>query len=116
MQFPNGRQGENFKINLKSPTTLKSVTPNGQSGNGGSGSNGNGIGNVLPNVTSTNPKTPSPSTNDVSIIALFKYFVFEQLRIYEISFYVYEIYVFYFEINRPQKISLNQLIKFVMIR
>lgn len=23
--------------------------------------------NVLPNVTSTNPKTPSPSTNDVNI-------------------------------------------------
>lgn len=57
MQFPNGRPGENFKINLKSPTTLqKSTTPNGQSSGGSV---------VLPNVTSTNPKTPSPSTNDV---------------------------------------------------
>lgn len=58
MQFPNGRPAENFKINLKSPTTLqKSTTPNGQN---------NGVVNVLPNVTSTNPKTPSPSTNDAS--------------------------------------------------
>ncbi|CAD7092367.1 unnamed protein product [Hermetia illucens] len=58
MQFPNGRPGENFKINLKSPTTLqKSTTPNGQSSGGSV---------VLPNVTSTNPKTPSPSTNDTS--------------------------------------------------
>lgn len=57
MQFPNGRPGDNFKISPKSPNTLKNSTPNGQ--NSGSSNT------VLPNVTSTNPKTPSPSTNDV---------------------------------------------------
>lgn len=58
MQFPNGRPGENFKISLKSPNTLNRATPNGQNNNPTPVS-------VLPNVTSTNPKTPSPSTNDV---------------------------------------------------
>lgn len=55
MQFcTNGRMSENsFKISLKSPTTLKQL--NNQNGPG-----------VPSTVTSTNPKTPSPSTNDVS--------------------------------------------------
>lgn len=57
MQFANGRQGENFKISLKSPNTFKNTTPNGQM---------QGPASVLPNVTSTNPKTPSPSTNETS--------------------------------------------------
>ncbi|KAL9890329.1 tripartite motif-containing protein bonus isoform 4-T4 [Glossina fuscipes fuscipes] len=122
MQFPNGRQTENFKISLKSLNTLKNTTPPstgssstsssghgmpggsssssgghgsvmGISGGGGSGggsgggggglsvSGGNSAGNsllnaaslglgpavsILPNVTSTNPKTPSPSTHENS--------------------------------------------------
>lgn len=58
MQFAsNGRMNENsFKIALKSPNHLKqSNTQNG------------GLGGVPSTVTSTNPKTPSPSTNDVSL-------------------------------------------------
>lgn len=56
MQFcTNGRTDENsFKINLKLPTTLRQT----------SNPNANGTG-IPSTVTSTNPKTPSPSTNDV---------------------------------------------------
>lgn len=51
MQFNNMRPNENsFKISLKSPNTLQKMSQNGQI--------------VAANVTSTNPKTPSPSTND----------------------------------------------------
>lgn len=56
MQFANRQNENSFKISLKSPNSLKNTSINGQSMSG----------NVLPNVTSTNPKTPSPSTNDVS--------------------------------------------------
>ncbi|XP_037945595.1 E3 ubiquitin-protein ligase TRIM33 isoform X2 [Teleopsis dalmanni] len=83
MQFANGRQNENFKISLKSPITLKnSTTPNGNAAGNASQSNNSstssstpinaaslGLGpavSILPNVTSTNPKTPSPSTNENS--------------------------------------------------
>lgn len=95
LPFANGRQtSENFKISLKSPNTLKNSTPpslgniggGGPSlpglGNGSSGSSSNsssssiaqlnaaalGLGpsvSILSNVTSTNPKTPSPSTHEV---------------------------------------------------
>lgn len=60
MQFnSNGRLPENsFKIALKSPISLKQV--NNQ--------NGGQSAAVPSTVTSTNPKTPSPSTNDVSKI------------------------------------------------
>lgn len=57
MQFcTNGRLNENsFKISLKSPNSLKQPTPPIQTAS-----------SVPPaTVTSTNPKTPSPSTNDV---------------------------------------------------
>lgn len=56
MQFGNVRQNENsFKISLKSPSTLnKTIAANGQV--------------IAANVTSTNPKTPSPSTNDVNFV------------------------------------------------
>ncbi|XP_067615834.1 E3 ubiquitin-protein ligase TRIM33 isoform X3 [Eurosta solidaginis] len=74
MQFANGRQGENFKISLKSPNTLKNTTPpNGSSsahnmqGTSSMQTASLGLGpavSILPNVTSTNPKTPSPSTNE----------------------------------------------------
>ncbi|XP_004535648.1 transcription intermediary factor 1-alpha isoform X3 [Ceratitis capitata] len=76
MQFANGRQTENFKISLKSPNTLKNTTPpNGSSsahsmqGNSASSLHAASLGlgpavSILPNVTSTNPKTPSPSTNE----------------------------------------------------
>ncbi|XP_068155302.1 E3 ubiquitin-protein ligase TRIM33 isoform X1 [Drosophila tropicalis] len=84
LPFANGRQtSENFKISLKSPNTLKNSTPPGlsigsgpnHSGNGGNGSIASpqlnaaalGLGpavSILPNVTSTNPKTPSPSTHE----------------------------------------------------
>lgn len=54
MQF-NVRQHENsFKISLKSPNLLRTTSQNGSQ-----------VGPAA-NVTSTNPKTPSPSTNDVS--------------------------------------------------
>lgn len=91
MGFANGRQTENFKISLKSPNTLKNTTPpttgssSGHGMPGGSSSSNNNIsahgGNpiinaaslalspavsILPNVTSTNPKTPSPSTHEVN--------------------------------------------------
>lgn len=58
MQFcTNGRTDENsFKINLKSPTTLRQTSTPSANGTG-----------VPSTVTSTNPKTPSPSTNDVCI-------------------------------------------------
>lgn len=84
MGFANGRQNENFKISLKSPNTLKNTTPpttassggHGMPGGSGAGSSGNSLINaaslglspavsILPNVTSTNPKTPSPSTHEV---------------------------------------------------
>ncbi|XP_017484474.1 PREDICTED: E3 ubiquitin-protein ligase TRIM33 isoform X4 [Rhagoletis zephyria] len=74
MQFANGRQTENFKISLKSPNTLKNTTPpNGNSSahsmQGASSLHAASLGlgpavSILPNVTSTNPKTPSPSTNE----------------------------------------------------
>ncbi|XP_030369843.1 transcription intermediary factor 1-alpha isoform X2 [Scaptodrosophila lebanonensis] len=91
MPFANGRQtSENFKISLKSPNTLKNTTPpslgtglpgmsvmtggSTSGGNGGGGSSGShlnanalGLGpavSILSNVTSTNPKTPSPSTHE----------------------------------------------------
>lgn len=91
MRFANGHQTENFKISLKSPNTLKNTTPpttgssaghgmpggGGSSGSGSSSAHGSssmlnaaslGLGpavSILPNVTSTNPKTPSPSTHEV---------------------------------------------------
>lgn len=70
MQFSNVRQNENsFKISLKSPNSMK-MAQNGQM--------------VAANVTSTNPKTPSPSTNDVS-----EAFIIFNIAdcIYEILFY-----------------------------
>lgn len=86
MQFANGRQTENFKISLKSPNTLKNTTPNGSSsahsmqGNSASSLHAASLGlgpavSILPNVTSTNPKTPSPSTNEVGsrIICIIKH-------------------------------------------
>lgn len=53
-QFPGQ---DTFKIPLKSPDTLRN-------------SNGSGMmmGPPLPNVSSTNPKTPSPIRNDVSFL------------------------------------------------
>ncbi|XP_052841905.1 transcription intermediary factor 1-alpha isoform X6 [Drosophila gunungcola] len=81
LPFANGRQtSENFKISLKSPNTLKNSTPPSQGG-GGAGHPGLGNGSssaqlnaaalglgpavsILSNVTSTNPKTPSPSTHE----------------------------------------------------
>lgn len=72
MQF-GMRQNENsFKISLKSPNTLKSMGQNGSNGtanssHGNGSSGGAGPMGVAPNVSSTNPKTPSPSTNDVSV-------------------------------------------------
>lgn len=56
MQFGNRQNENSFKISLKSPNSLKAISINGQGMSG----------NVPPNVSSTNPKTPSPSTNDVS--------------------------------------------------
>lgn len=53
MQFNNRPTENSFKISLRSPNVLKNLTPS------------HGI-QVGTNVTSTNPKTPSPSTNDVS--------------------------------------------------
>lgn len=93
MRFVNGHQTENFKISLKSPNTLKNTTPpttgssagHGMPGGGGGGNvsahgnnsilNAASLGlspavSILPNVTSTNPKTPSPSTHEVRIIYL----------------------------------------------
>ncbi|XP_051863941.1 E3 ubiquitin-protein ligase TRIM33 isoform X2 [Drosophila albomicans] len=83
LPFANGRQtSENFKISLKSPNTLKNSTPPSLSiggaalpGNGSSSANSIaqlnaaalGLGpavSILSNVTSTNPKTPSPSTHE----------------------------------------------------
>ncbi|XP_017849523.1 transcription intermediary factor 1-alpha isoform X2 [Drosophila busckii] len=88
LPFSNGRQtSENFKISLKSPNTLKNSTPPNLSmsgpsmpglGNGSSSSaalsvsaqlNAAALGlgpavSILSNVTSTNPKTPSPSTHE----------------------------------------------------
>lgn len=63
MQFANGRQGENFKIALKSPNTLKNTTSPNQTigGSGHINHHSHGQSPVIPNVTSTNPKTPSPS-------------------------------------------------------
>ncbi|KAM7363168.1 tripartite motif-containing protein bonus isoform 6-T6 [Cochliomyia hominivorax] len=90
MRFANGHQTENFKISLKSPNTLKNTTPpttgssagHGMPGGGGGGNNVSAHGSnsvlnavslglspavsILPNVTSTNPKTPSPSTHETS--------------------------------------------------
>ncbi|XP_016977543.1 transcription intermediary factor 1-alpha isoform X7 [Drosophila rhopaloa] len=81
LPFANGRQtSENFKISLKSPNTLKNSTPPSLGG-GGAGHPGLGNGSssaqlnaaalglgpavsILSNVTSTNPKTPSPSTHE----------------------------------------------------
>ncbi|XP_017048791.1 transcription intermediary factor 1-alpha isoform X5 [Drosophila ficusphila] len=81
LPFANGRQtSENFKISLKSPNTLKNSTPPSLGG-GGAGHSGHGNGSssaqlnaaalglgpavsILSNVTSTNPKTPSPSTHE----------------------------------------------------
>eukprot|EP00099_Drosophila_melanogaster_P003761 NP_001163665.1 bonus, isoform B [Drosophila melanogaster] len=81
LPFANGRQtSENFKISLKSPNTLKNSTPPSLGG-GGAGHQGHGNGSssaqlnaaalglgpavsILSNVTSTNPKTPSPSTHE----------------------------------------------------
>ncbi|XP_002096441.3 transcription intermediary factor 1-alpha isoform X1 [Drosophila yakuba] len=81
LPFANGRQtSENFKISLKSPNTLKNSTPPSLGG-GGAGHPGHGNGSssaqlnaaalglgpavsILSNVTSTNPKTPSPSTHE----------------------------------------------------
>ncbi|XP_059612511.1 E3 ubiquitin-protein ligase TRIM33 isoform X2 [Phlebotomus argentipes] len=51
MQQFNMRQ-DSFKISLKSPPIVKNPAPNITIGST----------NVIPNVTSTNPKTPSPST------------------------------------------------------
>lgn len=57
MQFStNGRLNENsFKISLKPQNALKQPTPPNQT-----------PASVPSPVTSTNPKTPSPSTHDVS--------------------------------------------------
>lgn len=55
-QFPGQ---DTFKIPLKSPETMRNSN----------GSNGS-MGPPLPNVSSTNPKTPSPSRNDVSIFLI----------------------------------------------
>lgn len=64
MQFNSMRPNENsFKISLKSPNSLKSMQTNGQIMAGGGTTT-----NILPNVSSTNPKTPSPCTNDVSLV------------------------------------------------
>lgn len=85
MGFANGRQTENFKISLKSPNTLKNSTPPSSGSSAGHGmpvvpgSSSNPLLNaaslslgpaisILPNVTSTNPKTPSPSTHEVILI------------------------------------------------
>lgn len=51
MQFP--KRDDNFKIALKAPPQHRNPVQNGP-----------GYPNIIPNVTSTNPKTPSPSTND----------------------------------------------------
>ncbi|SPP82568.1 transcription intermediary factor 1-alpha isoform X2 [Drosophila guanche] len=83
LPFANGRQtSENFKISLKSPNTLKNSTPpslglgvpggmpglgNGSSINAQLNAAALGLGpsvSILSNVTSTNPKTPSPSTHE----------------------------------------------------
>lgn len=79
MQFAsNGRMDENsFKISLKRPTTSTNTTTNSNSNSNSNhisnsntvsnNQNGPATPNVPSTVTSTNPKTPSPSTNDVSI-------------------------------------------------
>jgi hypothetical protein len=54
-QFPGQ---DTFKIPLKSPETMRNSN----------GSNSSPMGPPLPNVSSTNPKTPSPSRNDVSFL------------------------------------------------
>jgi len=88
LPFANGRQtSENFKISLKSPNTLKNSTPPSLGG-GGAGHQGHGNGSssaqlnaaalglgpavsILSNVTSTNPKTPSPSTHEVGLYIIY---------------------------------------------
>lgn len=65
MQFGNSNGGmpRSYKIALKSPSTLKQTSAL----NGNQNSAGAGAAVEIPStVTSTNPKTPSPSTNDVS--------------------------------------------------
>lgn len=61
MQFcTNGRMNENsFKIALKSPTALKQANPQSTP-----------TAAVPSPVTSTNPKTPSPSTNEVKFVKI----------------------------------------------
>jgi len=96
LPFANGRQtSENFKISLKSPNTLKNSTPPSLGG-GGAGHPGLGNGSssaqlnaaalglgpavsILSNVTSTNPKTPSPSTHEVGLNIIFKFIRFSNL-------------------------------------
>lgn len=58
----NGRLNENsFKIALKSPSSLKQINAANQPVQASS---------IPSTVTSTNPKTPSPSTNDVNAVRI----------------------------------------------
>lgn len=132
MGFANGRQTENFKISLKSPNTLKNTTPpttgsssaHGMPGGTSSNSNISAHGSnpiinaaslalspavsILPNVTSTNPKTPSPSTHEVICC---ESNVFRELFHFRQNINNNSYHCSY----RPLKISLSQSIKFVMI-
>lgn len=54
MTYKVSKDGDSYKISLRSPNSLRPASQNGAQ-----------VGPAA-NVTSTNPKTPSPSTNDVS--------------------------------------------------
>lgn len=59
MTYKVSKDGDSYKISLRSPNSLRPTSQNGAQ-----------VGPVA-NVTSTNPKTPSPSTNDVSLKYIF---------------------------------------------
>ena len=96
MQFcSNGRLNENsFKISLKSPNTLKQP-PVAQS-------------QTPTPVTSTNPKTPSPSTNDVRSMKAM------HLRDAQKNF-LFDLKITFAFIYRMQRITMIQLTKRVQI-
>lgn len=91
MQFgnSNGGMSRSYKIALKSPSSLKQTSTQNPNQNIAGAPN---VVEVPSTVTSTNPKTPSPSTNDVGSILQFiemnyekKIFVFLSFRIPKIS-------------------------------
>lgn len=67
MQFGNSNGGmpRSYKIALKSPSSLKQTSTQNPNQIGAGAAN---VVEVPSTVTSTNPKTPSPSTNDVGFL------------------------------------------------